>query len=57
MKSYGFIASSSGWSKGYVTAENEQEAKEKIMCGEYDDIIDSGGEEIDDVVELWECDD
>lgn len=57
MKSYGFIASSSGWAKGYVTAENEQEAKEKIMRGEYDDIIDSGDEEIDDVVELWECDD
>ena len=57
MKNYGFIASSSGWSKGYVTAENEQEAKEKIMRGEYDDIIDSGGEEIDDIVELWECGD
>lgn len=55
MKTYGFIASASEWVKGYVDAETPEEAIKKIMRGEYDDIIDSGGDDIYDVTDLWEC--
>ena len=55
MKHYGFTATRSVIVKGYLDAENEAEAKKKILAGEYDDIIDesdNGG--IKDVVEIWE---
>ncbi len=55
MKHYGFIATRSVIVKGYLDAENEVEAKKKILAEEYDDIIDesdNGG--IEDVVEIWE---
>lgn len=54
MKNFGFIASGSQWMKGYVSAEDAEDAHRKILAGDYDDIIDSGGDEIEDVVELWE---
>lgn len=55
MKSYGFTATRAVIVKGYVTANNEEEAKKKILTGEYDDIIneyENGG--IEEVVEVWE---
>lgn len=58
MKHYGFTATRSVIVKGYVSAENEEEAKKKILANEYDDIIDEydrGG--IKDVVEVWRLSD
>ena len=54
MKDFMFIATGTQWMKGYVHAEDAEEAHRKILAGDYDDIIDSGGDEIDDVVEMWE---
>lgn len=41
MNSYGFeVAHAYQILKGYVTAENKSEAKQKILNEEWDDIID-----------------
>ena len=55
MKDYGFTATRSVIIKGYLSAENEEEAVKKILAGEWDDIIDESDHgDIDDVVEVWE---
>lgn len=55
MKDYGFTATRSVIVKGYLSADNEEEARKKILAGEWDDIIDeTDNGDIDDVVEIWE---
>lgn len=55
MKDYMFTATRSVIVKGYLSADNEAEARKKILAGEWDDIIDeSDNGDIEDVVEVWE---
>lgn len=55
MKDYGFTATRSVIVKGYLSADNEAEARKKILAGEWDDIIDETDDgDIGDVVEIWE---
>lgn len=61
MKSYGFLLAH-GYKimKGYVDAENQEEAKRKAINEEWDDIIDE--EDTDEltvgyeVTDIWEID-
>lgn len=56
MKDYGFTVTRSVIVKGYLSADNEAEAREKILAGEWDDIIDeTGNGDIDDVIDVWEA--
>lgn len=57
MNDYMFTATRSVIVKGYLSADNEAEARRKILAGEWDDIIDeSDNGDIEDVVEIWRTD-
>lgn len=47
---FNFDAEISGY--GIVYAENEEQAKELIMRGEYDDIVDTWGMEMTDITKI-----
>lgn len=61
MKSYGFLLAH-GYKimKGYVDAENQEEAKRKAVNNEWDDIIDEDDtDELTvgyEVTDIWEID-
>lgn len=61
MKSYGFLLAH-GYKimKGYVDAENQEEAKRKAISEEWDDIIDEDDtDELTvgyEVTDIWEID-
>lgn len=55
MKDYTFIAKTSEQAKGYVEAENIEDAKRKILKGQYDDIVDTYDMKICEVVDIKEC--
>ena len=55
MPSYGFTAVAKSWVRGYVTADTEEEAIEKIMSEEYEDIVDNDITNVVSVSEIWEC--
>lgn len=46
MKSYNFTAVATTIAKGYAHANTREEAMEKILAGEYDDINDTDGLDI-----------
>lgn len=59
MNSFGFeVAHGYQILKGYVTAENIEEAKQKILNEEWDDIIDEYDSEIltegYEIVDIWQ---
>lgn len=59
MKKFGFLLGfDMSIGKGIVTADNEEEARELILDGDYDDIIDKyEADEIfeeDEIIEIWE---
>lgn len=59
MKSYGFLVAHGYQTlKGYLDAEDEDDAKEKILNEEWDDIIDEYDTSVltvgYEVVEIWE---
>ena len=61
MKSYGFLVGHGYQTlKGYLDAEDEMNAKEKIINEEWEDIIDEYDTEVltigYEVIELWEID-
>ena len=61
MKSYGFLlAHGYKFMKGYVDAENQEEAKRKAINEEWDDIIDEDDtDELTvgyEVTDIWEID-
>lgn len=41
--------------RGYVTADTKEEAIEKIMSEEYEDIVDNDITDVVSVSEIWEC--
>lgn len=51
-KQYIFKAKILNTCKGYVFAESEEEAKEKIMNGDYEDIYDEYDGEIKEVLSV-----
>lgn len=53
-KQYIFKAKILNTCKGYVFAESEDEAKEKIMNGEYEEIYDEYDGEITEVLNIVE---
>lgn len=56
MPSYGFTASGEGWCRGYVTADNIEEAKHKAANGEWDDIVEEQcGTEHLTIDDIWEA--
>lgn len=58
MKTFRFITPQNSTAYGYVTAENETEARKKLEAGEYDDIYDEEFDSlvIDDRTEIEEID-
>ena len=57
MKTYqfDFIATEGGY--GIVCAETEDEARQKILKGDYEDIIDTWNTEITEITNIEEVDD
>lgn len=55
MPSYGFTASGNAWCRGYVTAENKEEAIKKILNHDYDDVNEEEITDILNVDDIWEC--
>ena len=57
MKTYqfDFIATEGGY--GVVCAKTEDEARQKILKGDYDDIIDTWGLEITEITNIEEVED
>lgn len=55
MPSYGFTAVAQSWVRGYVTADTKEEAIEKIMSEEYEDIVDNDITDVVSVSKVWEC--
>jgi hypothetical protein len=57
MKTYqfDFIATEGGY--GAVCAETEDEARQKILKGDYEDIIDTWNTEITEITNIEEVDD
>ena len=53
-KSYQFEFEATICGYGVVYAENEEEAKEKILNEEYDDILDTWGMEIKEITKVEE---
>lgn len=49
---FDFKASCGGW--GFVYAQNQEEAKEKIMDNEYDDIMEYYDYEIEEITRIKE---
>lgn len=54
MTSYEFDFRGTVRGYGIVTANNEEEAKEKVLAGDYDDIIDTYDMQIADVSNVKE---
>lgn len=54
-KEFKFFGVSTELVRGYVTAENEEEARERLLENEYDDIVDSYDTRIKEVLEISEC--
>jgi len=54
MKTFHFTIEENSIGKGYVSAENIEEAKQKINNGEWDDIYDTVGTTYGDIIEIEE---
>ena len=54
MKSFYFTIQMSSIGKGYVSAENIEEAKQKVKDGDWDDIYDEVGTNYGDIIEIEE---
>lgn len=54
MKEYQFEFKATIGGYGYVTAENESKAKEKVLSGEYEDIMDTWDMDIIEVTKVEE---
>jgi len=54
MKTYQFTFNATEGGYGIVTAENEEQAKEKVLNGDYDDIMDTWDMEITEVTSIEE---
>lgn len=54
MISYEFDFRGTVYGYGIVTANNEEEAKEKVLAGDYDDIIETYDMQITEVSEVKE---
>lgn len=57
MKSYDFEARAEYIIRGYVAANSEEEARKKIMAGDFDDLLDEDLQEPIYKVEITGCDD
>ena len=55
MPSYGFTASGNAQCRGYVTAENKEEAINKILNYDYDDVVEEEITDILNVDDVWGC--
>ena len=55
LPSYVFTAVAKSWVRGYVTADTEAAAIEKIMSEEYEDIVDNDITDVVSVSDIWEC--
>lgn len=53
-KEFKFFGVATELVRGYVTAENAEEAKQKLLENEYDDIVDSYDTRIKEVLEITE---
>lgn len=56
MPSYNFTCNMKCTGNGYVEADSIEEAKQKILAGEYDDIYDTTDHEVVDIVKIEEDD-
>jgi len=56
MKTFYFTIEERSIGKGYVSAENIEEAKKKINDGDWEDIYDTVGVTYGDIIEIEERD-
>jgi len=54
MKTFFFTIEESSIGKGYVSAENIEEAKQKINSGDWDDIYDTVGVTYGNLIDIEE---
>lgn len=54
MKQYGFEIEVINIARGYVTATSVGEARQKILNGDFDDIVDESQAGYGDITDMWE---
>lgn len=54
MPRYDFLIEATSKGRGYVHAANIEEAKEKIINGDYEDIYDHVDEDYGDIIDIYE---